>query len=81
MLDELKTDYDESSEVIPEFVAYVDQLKNKLETKDALKLEEFTRRLAKVSRSAKKGVDAMWELSINHRKSTADTLREYEAFQ
>ncbi len=81
MLDELKSDYEESSSVIPEFQAYVDELKTKLEKSDAVKLEEFSKRIYKVSRSAKKGVEALLELSISQRKISAENLREYEALQ
>jgi len=81
MLDDLKSEYEETSSVIPEFQAYVNELKSKLDIKDALKLEEFSTRLAKVSRSARKGVDAMWELSNHQRKLSAENLREYEAFE
>jgi hypothetical protein len=81
MLVDLKADYEETSLVIPEFQAYISELKNRLDTQDAVKLEEFSKRLALVGRSAKKGVEAMWELSHNQRKLSAENLREYEAFE
>jgi len=79
--EDLKSDYDENSNVLPEFMDFVDELKQKLDSTDAKKLETFSSRLSKINRSAKKGVEAMRELSINQRKLTAETLREYEEFE
>ena len=81
MLHDLKADYEENKSVLPEFHAYVSELKNRIELQDAMKLEEFSARLAQVSRSARKGVEAMWELSNSQRKLSAENLREYEAFE
>jgi hypothetical protein len=80
-LDELTSDYEETSNVLPEFQEFVQSLKTKLENNDAEKLEEFSSRLAKVSRSAKKGVQAMWQLSYRQRKLKAETLMELEELQ
>lgn len=81
-LSDLKTDYEEASAVLPEYEEFVNELKSKLDNQDAAKLEAFSSRLAKVGRSARKGVDAMWELSHNQKKLTAENLREYdEAFE
>lgn len=77
MLEELKSEYDENSEVLPEFAEFVSELKHKLDPTDSKKLEEFSARLASVNRSARKGVDAMWELSKNQRKLTAENLRDF----
>jgi len=77
-LDELKSDYEAHSDVIPEFLEFVENIKTKLAKNEADKLEEFSSRLAKVGRSAKKGVQAMWELSYSQRKRTAENLLEYE---
>lgn len=79
--EDLKSEYDENSNVLPEFMDFVNELKQKLDSTDAKKLETFSSRLSKVNRSAKKGVEAMRELSINQRKLTAETLREYEEFE
>ena len=78
LLTDLKMDYEETSSVAPEFQAYVNELKGKLDKNDVLKLEEFSKRIAKVNRSAKKGVEAMVELSYHQRKLSAQTIREYE---
>ncbi len=77
MLEDLKSEYDENSEVLPEFAEFVNELKGKLDPSDSKKLEEFSSRLASVNRSARKGVDAMWELSKNQRKLTAENLRDF----
>jgi methyl-accepting chemotaxis protein len=81
MLDDLKSDYEETSEVLPEFSAFIIELSQRVEKQDAQKLEEFVKRIAKVNRSARKGVDAMWELSNNQRKLTAENLRDVDALQ
>jgi hypothetical protein len=79
---ELKNDYAEAGDVIPEYEAFVNELKNKLDNHDREKLEAFAERLAKVGRTARKGVEAMWELSRDQKKLSAETLREYdEAFE
>ena len=80
LLDELKTDYDENRKVVKEFNDFVDELKSKLDPEDASKLIEFTSKLSKVKRCAKKGVEAMRELSRDQRKATRETLREYQEY-
>jgi len=80
LLDELKTDYDENREVVREFSSFVDELKNKLSTEDANKLLDFSKRLSKVKRCAKKGVEAMRELARDQRKVTRETSMEYEEY-
>ncbi|HMI07237.1 MAG TPA: hypothetical protein VK528_06810 [Flavobacterium sp.] len=79
--EDLKSDYDENSNVVTEFLEFVNELKPKLDTQDATKLESFTSRLNKVNRSAKNGVEAMRELSRNQKKLTVETLRAYEEFE
>lgn len=81
MLSDLKSDYEESSAVIPEFQAYINELKQRLDNKDAVLLDDFSRRIARLNRSARKGVEAMWELSNTHRKTAAQSLSELEAFE
>lgn len=80
-LDDLKSNYEEHSSVIPEFQEFVENIKNKLAKSEAEKLEEFSSRIAKVAHSAKKGVQAMWELSYSQRKMTAENLLEYEELE
>ena len=77
-LDDLKSDYEENSNVIPEFQEFVENIKTKLAKTEADQLEEFSSRIAKVGRSAKKGVQAMWELSYSQRKLKAENLLEFE---
>lgn len=79
--EDLKSDYDENSTVVPEFLEFVNELKPKLDSKDATKLEAFTARLNKVNRNARNGVEAMRELSRNQKKLSAETLRLYEEFE
>ena len=79
--EDLKSDYDENSNVVNEFMEFAEELKNKLNTNDAEKLTSFSDRLRKVSRSAKNGVEAMRELSMNQRKVTTETLRLYDDFE
>ncbi len=80
-LDELKSDYEENSELVPEFQDFVESIKTKLGSHDAQKLEEFSSRFAKVSRSAKKGVMAMWQLAHSQRKLKSESLMEYDEFE
>lgn len=80
LLDELKTDYDENREVVREFSSFVDELKTKLTPEDAKKLIDFSSRLTKVKRCAKKGVEAMRELARDQRKLTRETSMEYEEY-
>ena len=80
LLDDLKTDYDENREVVQEFSSFVDELKTKLSPEDANKLLDFSSRLTKVKRCAKKGVEAMRELARDQRKLTSETRMEYEEY-
>jgi methyl-accepting chemotaxis protein len=77
---ELKSDYDENSTAVNEFNDFVEQIKSKLEPEEASKLIELTAKLSKVKSCAKKGVEAMRELSRNQRKATRETLREYQEY-
>jgi DNA repair ATPase RecN len=80
LLDDLKTEYDENREVVHEFTSFVDELKAKLSPEDAKKLLDFSSRLSKVKRCAKKGVEAMRELARDQRKLTSETRMEYEEY-
>lgn len=80
LFDELKSDYDENRQVVKEFNDFVNEIKSKLDPEDASKLQEFTSKLSKVKRCAKKGVEAMRELSRDQRKATRETLREYQEY-
>jgi len=80
LLVELKTDYDENSTILNEFNDFVNEIKTKLTPEDASKLIEFSSKLTKVKRCAKKGVEAMRELSRDQRKATRETLREYQEY-
>ena len=80
LLDELSSEYDENRKVVSEFSEVVDELKLKLSPDDASKLLEFSTRLTKVKRCAKKGVEAMRELARDQRKATRETIREYQEY-
>jgi hemerythrin-like domain-containing protein len=80
LLNELKSDYDENDEVVNEFSSFVEEIKTKLSPEDATKLVDFSSRLSKVKRCAKKGVDAMRELARDQRKLTSETRMEYEEY-
>lgn len=80
LLEDLKSDYDENQQVVNEFNDFVNEIKSKLTPEDASKLLEFTSKLSKVKRCAKKGVEAMRELSRDQRKATRETIREYQEY-
>ncbi len=79
--DELKSDYEENSSVVPEFNEFVQTIKSKLAAAEISKLEEFSSRFAKVNRTARNGVDAMWELSHNQRKLISESQMDYQEFE
>ena len=79
--EDLKSEYNENSNVVPEFMEFVNQLKPKLDSEDATKLEAFSKRISKVDRNAQKGVDALYELSRNQKKITTESLREIEELE
>ncbi|HEX8561675.1 MAG TPA: hypothetical protein VF676_01735 [Flavobacterium sp.] len=79
--EDLKSDYDESSLAVPEFSEMVKDLKHKLDSADVAKLEAFSARLLRLNQSARKGVEAMHELSRNQRKLTSESLRYYEEYE
>jgi DNA repair ATPase RecN len=80
LLNDLKSDYDENREVVKEFTFFVDELKTKLSPEDANKLIDFSSRLTKIKRCAKKGVESMRELARDQRKVTRETNMEYEEY-
>jgi DNA repair ATPase RecN len=80
LLDELKDDYEQNSEIVHEFTNLVEQIKPKLSPEDAKKLAEFSTRLTKVKRCARKGVEAMRELARDQRKVTRETSMEYQEY-
>ncbi|RZJ65728.1 MAG: hypothetical protein EOO50_12575 [Flavobacterium sp.] len=79
--EDLKEAYDANSDVVPEFEKLVSELKPKLDSADANKLEAFVNRISRVDRNAQKGVDAMYELSRNQRKITTESLRDIEELE
>lgn len=79
--EDLRSDYEANSEVLPEFEALVNELKPKLDSQDAKKLEAFTSKLSKVNRNARNGVEAMRELSRNQRKLAVENQWLYEEYE
>jgi hypothetical protein len=80
LLEDLTTDYNENQEVVSEFSLFVEELQTKLSPEDAKKLMDFSCRLTKVKRCAKKGVEAMRELARDQRKITRETSLEYQEY-
>ncbi len=80
LLNELKTEYDQNSEVVQEFSSFVDEIKTKLSPEDAHRLMDFSSRLTKVKRCAKKGVEAMRDLARDQRKLNSQTRMEYQEY-
>ncbi len=80
LLEDLKSEYYENNKVVNEFSDFVNEIKEKLTPEDASKLIEFTFKLSKIKRCAKKGVEAMRELSREQRKATRETIREYQEY-
>jgi len=79
--EDLKSEYDEHSQVLPEFLEFVSQLKDKLTTTEAAALDHFTIELRQINRCAKNGIEALRSLSLNQTKITKETLRLYEEFE
>ena len=79
--EDLKSEFDEHHEVIPEFLEFASQIKGKLSDFEAKKLEEFSHHIRRINHCAKNGVEALRELSRNQRKLTTETLRLYEEFE
>lgn len=77
---DLQSEYEENSYVVNEYNELVDDLREKLPPADAKRLMEFTNRLLKVRRCARKGVEALRELSRDQHKLTRETLRDYEDY-
>ena len=78
---DLKSDYDEVSDVVPEFVEFVNELKPKLDSKDAVKLEAFTNKISKINRNAWNGVEALYTLKRNQQKNSTETLRDIDELE
>jgi len=77
---DLQSEYEENSYVVNEFNELIDELKLRLHPSDAKRLMDFSNRLVKVKRCARKGVEALRELSRDQHKLTRETLREYEDY-
>ncbi|UUC44223.1 hypothetical protein [Flavobacterium cerinum] len=80
LLEDLKSEYEENRSVLYEFKDYINELSLKLNTEEVDKLMDFTLRLGRIKRCAKKGVEALRELSRDQKKMTRETLRDYEEY-
>jgi DNA repair ATPase RecN len=80
LLGELKEDYDQNSTIVHEFSSFVEEIKPKLSPEEAKKLADFSSRLTKVKRCARKGVEAMRELARDQRKVARETNLEYQEY-
>lgn len=77
---ELKTDYEQSQEIVNEFNTFVNELISKLNPEDANKLIEFSSKINSVKSCARKGVEALREVSRDQKKATRETIREYQEY-
>lgn len=79
--EELKSDYEEYSNVLPEFLEFASELKSKLNSSETEKLEEFSSKLHKVNRCAKNGIEALRGLSLHQKKITKENQLLFEEFE
>ena len=79
--DDLKSAYEETSAVVPEFLAFVQELAPKLDSGDAQKLEAFTGKISKINRNAWNGVEAMYSLKRNQTKIIQESRRDLEELE
>jgi len=77
---DLQSEYEENSYVLNEFSEFVNELRDKLHPSDANRLMEFSSRIGRVKSCARKGVEALREISRDQRKMTRDTFRDYEEY-
>ncbi len=80
-LEDLQSDYNESTNTMPEFLALVSEIKPKLDRNDAVRLEAFADKFQKINRTARKGVDALWDLSRSQKQMSTENLREFDEFE
>lgn len=76
--EELKSAYQPNRAVVEEFGTFVKDLEKRISNEDARRLDDFLKRISRVDRSARNGIEAMWELSNYQRKNTAQNLRELD---
>jgi archaellum component FlaC len=79
--EDLKVEFEEHNHAYKDFVEFVSEIKSKLSTIEAKKLEELSDGLKHINHCAKNGVESMRVLSVYQRKHTNDTLRLYEEFE
>ncbi|MGX7666016.1 hypothetical protein [Flavobacterium pedocola] len=77
---DLQSEYEENTSVVNEFNELVNELRDKLPPTDAKRLMDFSTKLLSVRRCARKGVEALRELSRDQHKLTREIHRDYEEF-
>ncbi|WP_313806883.1 hypothetical protein [Flavobacterium sp.] len=77
---DLQSEYDENSYVVNEFNELANDLSQKLQPSDAKKLIDFSNRILRIRRCARKGVEALRELSRDQHKLTREAHRDFEDY-
>ena len=77
---DLQSEYEENSSVVNEFNDLVNELREKLPPTDTKRLMDFSTRLLRVRRCARKGVEALRELSRDQHKITKEIHRDYDEY-
>lgn len=77
---DLQSEYEENSYVVNEFNELVNELRGKLQPTDAKRLMDFSNQIMRVRRCARKGVEALRELSRDQHKITRETHRDYQDY-
>lgn len=78
--EDLKSEYEQNRLVLKEFKIYLKELESKLSLEENNKLQDFSTKLERVKRCAKKGVESMRELARDQRKMSRETIRDYEDY-
>ncbi|MCW4468076.1 hypothetical protein OGH69_03785 [Flavobacterium sp. MFBS3-15] len=78
LYDDVRSDYSEVESVMEDFSKFIEEMKSRLDTKDAEKLEDFSIRFKKMATCAKNTVRDLRDVSRNHKKRLAEIKRERE---
>ncbi len=80
MLEELQEHYEAIKPSVDAFQEFSSSIAQKLTEEEAQKLQEFSDKIVKVKKCAKKGILALTELARNQRKSSREATREFNEF-
>lgn len=80
MLEDLQEQYEAIKPSVVAFQEFSSSITQKLTEEEAQKLQEFSDKIVKVKKCAKKGILALTELSRNQRKSIRESSREFNEF-